>query len=182
MMNQEIINHYKNNWSLENAYFITLEDGPMKSYNPEFTILVNPPTEERKMWTYATVGMSDTKDNAMELHLFSEKENNDIAEILTIIAYYKLTENNLKLDDTVNFGKPWFSNSKCDYGLISLPYLDGPKLENFNLGNKKISFYWLIPITKEERDFRWQYGIEKLEELFESNQFNYLNPYRKSVV
>lgn len=181
-MYKEIISHYEKNWPLDNVYFITLEDGPMKSYNPHFTILVNPPTEKRKMWTYATIGMSDTKKNPIEIHLFSKKENDDIAELLTIVAYYKLTENKIGLDDTVNFGKPLILNSTCEYGLISLPYLDGPKLENLKTENKEISFYWLIPITKKERDFRWEYGIDKLEELFETKDFNYLNPYRKSLV
>lgn len=181
-MYKEIVNHYKKNWSLDNAYFISLEEGPMKSYNPHFTIMVNPPTEQRKMWTYATVGMSDTKDEPIELHLFSDRENDDIAELLTVVAYYKLTENKIGLDDTVYFGKPFVINSNCEYGLISLPYLDGSKLENLKIGNKEISFYWLIPITKRERDFRWNDGIDKLEELFETKQFNYLNPYRKSLV
>jgi hypothetical protein len=179
---KEIINHYKKNWFLEDAYFMTLDEGPMKSFNPQFSVLINPPTEKRAMWTYATVGMSDTKDNSMELHLFSKKENDGIIEILTAIAYYKLTENKIALDDTVNFGKPWFANSKCDHGLISLPYLDGANLETLTVENKTISFYWLIPITKQERDFRWKFGIDKLEDLFETKQFNYLNPLRKSLV
>jgi len=181
-MYKHIVNHYENNWTLDNAYFITLDKGPMKSYNPHFAVLVNPPTEERKMWTYATVGMSDTQDNPIELHLFSEQENDDIVELLTVVAYYKLTEKNIGLDDTVNFGKPFMLNSNCEYGLISLPYLDGPKLEKLKIVNKTISFYWLIPITKQERDFRWRRGIDELEELFEARKVNYLNPYRNSLV
>ena len=179
---KNIINHYKENWILEDPYFITLEKGPMKEHYPEFTILVNPPTKNRDMWTYATVGMSDTENDSIELHLFSEIENDDLVEILTVVAYYKLTENKIGLDDTVNFGKSWLPNSNCDYGLISLPYLDGEKLEKLKIDNKQISFYWLIPITKNERDYRWKFGIEKLEELFEKKQINYLDPNRKSLV
>ncbi|WP_239353065.1 suppressor of fused domain protein [Snodgrassella communis] len=150
--------------------------------HPDFTVLVIPPNDKREMWTYATIGMSNTVSDPIEIHLFSEKENDDLAEILTAIAYYKLTGNNVDLNDTVNFGRPWLPNSKCEYGLISLPYLDGLELEKFWVDNTAISFYWLIPITKQERDYRWKYGIEKLEEYFDNENFNYLNPFRRSVV
>lgn len=181
-LTKELFEHYKKNWLLGDYSFITLEKGPMKSLNRDFTVLVIPPNDKRAMWTYATIGMSNTVSDPIEIHLFSENENDDLAEILTAIAYYKLTGNNVDLNDTVNFGRPWLPNSKCEYGLISLPYLDGPELEKFRVDNTVISFYWLIPITKQERDYRCKYGIEKLEKYFDNENFNYLNPFRTSVI
>ncbi len=181
-VNRNIMHHYGNVWDIKEAYFITLEKEPMKIKYPDFTIMVIPPNEIRDMWTYASIGMSYSNTNPIELHLFSSKENDDLAEILTIVAYHKLTGGQLDLNDTVNFGKPLAKGSECNHGLISLPYLDGEKLERYVNQGKLVSFYWLIPITKDERDFRWTYGVNELENLFEKHQFNYLNPFRKSVV
>nr|WP_255353667.1 suppressor of fused domain protein [Pedobacter sp. R20-19] len=144
-------------------------------------MMVIPPNANRSMWTYATVGMSVNAKSPIELHLFFLTENNEIAEILTAIAYYNITSKPLGLDDTVNFGRPWQPNSICDHGLISRPYLDGQEFEEVELHGELISFFWLIPITLEERNYRWNFGIEKLEELFEIKQLNYLNPLRSSV-
>ncbi|WP_345229760.1 suppressor of fused domain protein [Olivibacter ginsenosidimutans] len=48
--------------------------------------------------------------------------------------------------------------------------------------SEKVYFYWLIPIMEEEVDFKKKYGIERLEEIFEANRFDYIDPFRKSVV
>ena len=56
---KNIINHYKENWILEDPYFITLEKGPMKEHYPEFTILVNPPTKNRDMCSKCQEAFTD---------------------------------------------------------------------------------------------------------------------------
>lgn len=182
-LQEKIIDHYKEQRNMDNSYYSSLDKGPMKDVNPEFTILIIPPNKKRDMWTYATVGMSSL-DTAMpiELHVFSNEKNDRLIEILTAIAYYQLEGKILKLDDTVNFGIPLQFNSDCDHGLISLPYLDGEGLEKLHINSHIVSFFWLIPITKEERDYRWKYGIDSLEEIFEKKGLNYLDLYRKSVV
>ena len=67
-------------------------------------------------------------------------------------------------------------------GLISLPYLDGPSLEWLDIDGIKTQFLWLIPITKQEMDYKKKNGIEALEEKFDDSSFNYSNPHRKSVI
>ncbi|MDG6896186.1 suppressor of fused domain protein [Volucribacter amazonae] len=176
---EQIFLHYKRIWKFEYYQIYQLTNGPMRILFKEFSILVIPPYNDRNMWTYATLGMSLDSSLGMELHMFSKFENKKLIEILTAIAYYHMTEKTLSLNDTVNFGIPWQEGSQCDYGLISLPYLDGSDLEN--LGDN-IKFYWLIPITEAERNYRWHYGVEKLEQLFEDKNFNYLDFYRYSVV
>jgi len=87
------------------------------------------------------------------------------------------------LRHTVNFGMPWQNSSQCSFGLISLPYLDGPELENFKIKkNKVLKFYWLIPITQKEVEYKMQNGVEALEAKLEENAFNYTNTKRISVV
>lgn len=135
------------------------------------------------MWTYATCGMSQNDDNeGMELHVFSSMQNVGLIELLTTIVFYHRIEKNLGLNHTVNFGRPWQDNSKCTHGFISLPYLDGPQLENMIYAGKPIKFYWLIPITTDELEFKKANGTEALEARFDSTNFNYLDNNRSSVI
>ena len=101
---------------------------------------------------------------------------------MTVCASYHRNGLPLNLHHTVNIGQPWLDNSQCDHGFISLPYLDGEELQIFNFGGKEIHCYWFIPITEKERDFKIENGYEALEQLFEDNRFDYLNPKRDSLV
>ena len=137
----------------------------------------------RKFWTYATCGMSRPGDELpVELHLFSPNQNRDLAELLTTIAHYHRTGSRLGLRHIVNFGRPWIEGSKCEFGLISLPYLDGPRLESAGFETHEIKFYWLIPITYKEKEFTTLHGLNALEKRFEEGTLNYLDPHRGSVV
>ena len=103
--------------------------------------------------------------------------------MLTTISYYHKNESRLDLNHTINFGRPWREKSICEYGFISLPYLDGPELENGSVSNlKTMKFYWLIPITKGEMEFKKKCGYHALEEEFERESFNYLDVNRDSLV
>lgn len=148
--------------------------GPMEKLYPDFRALEFEPTVNRTMWTYATCGMSTEMDDApIELHIFSKKADENLVEILTAVAFYHKSGEKLDLHHTVNFGQPWQNSSKCEYGFISLPYLDGPGLENEDWGDKTIKFYWLIPITKQELKFKMDRGVYELERKFEVANFDY---------
>ena len=82
----------------------------------------------------------------------------------------------------MNFGRSWFPESSCGFGLISLPYLDGPKLEWLELATTRVRFLWLIPITEKERVYKKAEGLEALEKRFEDAKFEYWSPARQSVV
>jgi hypothetical protein len=45
-----------------------------------------------------------------------------------------------------------------------------------------IRFLWLIPITAEELQYKKDNGVEALENKFEETEFNYIDPFRNSVV
>ena len=172
--------HYHKNWDTK-PVAKKLDAGPMKRLSPDFCILKFAPFSGRDMWTYATNGMSLLHDKrTIELHIFSFIEDDSLVELLTIVAHYHATGSELRLGDTVNFGKPWQEDSKCTYGLISLPYLDGPELESFPAYSTEC--YWLIPITVEERDYKIKFGLESLEEKFDSIGLDYINPNRASVI
>jgi hypothetical protein len=118
----------------------------------------------------------------LELHLFSPYETDDHLELLTVVAHYHRTGARLGVAHTVNFGRPWLPGSNCDHGLISLPYLDGPRLENCSIGGDDVRFLWLLPVTSREVEFAKKHGLDALERRFESAPLDYLDAKRESVV
>lgn len=160
-----------------------LDKGPIYELPDKFCILEFKPTKTRNMWTYATCGMSSHNDkNPVELHIFSPVEHYGLVEILTAAAHYHRTGHRLALDHTINFGRPCWPKSNCEYGLISLPYLDGETLEWLSINENKVQFLWLIPITKQELEYKKQFGISALEDKFEECSLNYLDILRASVI
>jgi len=175
-----VSNHYARFWG--NVFKTDFRSGPMFSQGHDFYIVKSNPRADRPVWTYATAGMSNcTRVAGLELHMFSNEETDEVSEILAAVAHFHLTGSQLDLGHTVNFGKPWTGTSRCTYGLISLPYLDGPNLENFFVGDRVVKCFWLIPITLNERQYKIKHGLEALEELFESGGVDYANPNRLSM-
>ncbi|HEY0764674.1 MAG TPA: suppressor of fused domain protein [Pyrinomonadaceae bacterium] len=159
------------------------DKGPVHQLPEGFSVLRFDPSPSRRMFTYATCGMSNKSDPfPLELHLFSPEALQAHVELLTVIVHFHRTGTFLGEGHTVNFGRPWMPNSNCDHGLISLPYLDGPSLELAEIGNVQIHFLWLVPITRKEVEYKKKFGLEALEDKLESDGFNYLDPNRKSVV
>lgn len=180
---KSILNHYNSIWgNFPNE--LLLKKGPIEKLNPNFRVLEYPPTKKREMWTYATCGMANglNGSNNIELHMFSSVKDVGVVEILTAVAYYHKNTAKLDLNHTVNFGQSWQNNSICTYGFISLPYLDGPDLETMQNSKVSIKFYWLIPITKKEVEYKIDYGTNELEVLFEEKGLDYLNPSRGSLI
>lgn len=176
-----VARHYEKVWGIKGRD-VGFVGGPIEDLPEGFKILEFEPHGDRKMWTYATCGMSSPDDaTPLELHMFSPKKSGEPVEVLVATAHYHRTGNSLGLGHSVNFGKPWIDASPCEYGLISLPYLDGPRLENLEVRNGIVKCFWLVPITKTEVEFKKEYGLEALEERFEEKQFNYLDPMREAV-
>lgn len=173
--------HYYNHWN--EFYEFKMNSGSISKLTTDFRVLKFRPTEKRNAWTYATCGMSeDNNKQGLELFIIAPTKNDFLIELLTAISHYHMTGNTLGPGHTVNFGYPWYIGSKCEYGLISLPYLDGPDLEWLRTNSKDVRFLWLIPITKDEVQYKKIYGIESLESLFENSSFNYMDPFRESVI
>lgn len=133
---------------------------------------------------FSTCCMSAPEDDErLELHVLTRRDQKraerDVVELLTVVAHYHRTGHRLGLGHTVNFGRPWLPGSLCTHGLISLPYLDGPRLEWTEDG--RVRFLWLIPITPKEVDLKKRAGLDALQEAFEAQQFDYLDPLRPSV-
>jgi len=161
--------------------------GPVLDLPDCFSVLEFKPSPARQMWTYATCGMSAHVDTcALELHLFSPEKNDRLIELLTAVAHFHCTGARLGLGHTVNFGQPWLPRSRCSYGLVSLPYLDGPDLEVVpqEPGGHPgpIHCLWLIPVTAREVRFKKKQGLEALEALFDRARVDYADPHRADVL
>lgn len=180
-----VIDHYHRVWG-EHAYEAWWRRGPAAELPASFRVLVFEPTRERQLWVYATCGMSDPPgDSAIELHLFSPVEYSGHIELLTVVAHYHRTGHPLDaVGSTVYFGREWMPGSHLTYGLISRPYRDGHSLECLSdkNDNRIASCYWLLPITKSEREYKKQFGLEKLEALFDQHGLQYADPQRAPVV
>ena len=161
-----------------------LKVGPREKLHPDFYVLEFQPNKHHDFWTYCTVGMSLERpdDILIELFVFSPKQDEAQVELLTVCASYHRNTLPLDIHNTINIGRPWLPNSKCDHGFISLPYIDGEELELFTFNDQTTHCYWLIPITEKERNFKIDNGCEALEQLFEDKQIDYLNPLRECIV
>lgn len=178
---QIIESHYRAVWGVEGIPCL-FPFGPFRSLPEDFLVLKFPPSAERNAWVYATRCMSQPEDESpVELHMFSSADALELIELMYMTAYFHRTAAHLNLGHSVNFGKPWLPGSDCDHGLISLPYLDGPKLEILDRSGTNARCYWLIPITASEVAFKRAHGLDALEERFEQAQFNYLDPGRGAV-
>jgi Suppressor of fused protein (SUFU) len=179
---RQLQQHYEGCWNSK-ARTLKWRSGPVEELPEDFSVLRFEPHAARNMWTYATCGMSlPTDEEPLELHLFSPVENPQLVELVTVITHYHRTGSFLGLGHTVNFGRPWLPGSGCDYGLVSLPYLDGPSLEWLEGEGFNTRFLWLVPITPAEVAYKKKHGLEAFEAKLEAASFNYLDPKRASVV
>ena len=180
---QRILKHYIAVWDGKFSV-LKWDRGAITKLPSKFEVLEFPPTAERNTWIYATCCMSQPIDQVkIELHMYSGVQDRALVELLTAVVYYHSLTHYLNLNHTVNFGKSWQGDSKCSYGFISLPYLEGPMLENIEIdGGEILKFYWLIPVTEQEVEYKTAFGVEALESKMEEGEFNYIDPYRLSVV
>ena len=178
----QIQNHYRKVWGIEPEP-CAFSAGPIHELPSDFSVVKFPPHATRQIWTYATFCMSQPGDQRpIELHMFSPREAHEVVELLVVTAHYHRTGAPLGLGHTVNFGRSWLAASQCKYGLVSLPYLDGPSLEDLKIDSEALKFYWLIPVTQPEVEFNKRQGLDALEQKFASVGLDYINPNRSSVV
>jgi hypothetical protein len=177
--------HYESVWKASGVP-TRLSEGPLWELSPQYSVLKFSPQHREgaaRAWRYATCGMSEPgSSELLELFMESPVQCQRIVELLNMTAHFHRTGERLGLGHSVNFGGPWLPGSKCDYGLVCLPYLDGPVLERTSLQENNVRVLWLLPITKAERDYKKRFGLEALERVFDKVRLNYLDAERPSVV
>jgi len=179
----ELVAHYEKNWR-QRATYRRLLRGPGHHLPRSFKVLEFPPGKQREVWTYATCGMSPPEDrHRRELHVFAPHESIEPVEILYETTVFHRKGTRLRAGASFNIGRPWMDRSKCSWGLVANPFLDGPKLEHLGTDDERdVTCLWLIPITRSERDYKVEFGIDALTSLFSERGVNFLDPERPSVV
>ena len=172
--------HYAAVWSSQPVAELKLTRGPVHELPMDFDILKFKRSVDT--WAYATRCMlRPEEEDSLALYMVTSSEyDDDITELLTIVAHYHLTGARLGLAHTVNFGRPWVPNATCTHGLLSHPYLDGPQMEWST--EPPVQCLWLLPITEAEVRFKKSHGLEALEQKFDELQLRLLDPFRSSVV
>lgn len=154
--------------------------GPMKDVRPSFRVGQYRRTQDTT--AFASMGLSED-GGSLEIYFIikdHERHSDSLTELLVALAHYHLTERELTLGQTVNFGRPWVEGSMCTYGLISLPYLDGPLVEN--VPETSVRVLWVVPITEPERNLAASQGAEALEERLEAMEAEVMNPFRNCTL
>lgn len=177
----QTIEHYRSVWG--DCLDIYRGDLEKRFGVPEdFEILVGAPREQRKNWTYATAGFSALSNSQIEIHLFSSVDTIETVKHFFLALSWLHNTSGCALGQAVNFGQYWLDGSLLDCGMISLPYLDGPVLEHATIEGRECSFYWLIPISKNEFEYKKKYGLEALESRFDTSGFDYADPFRRDIL
>jgi hypothetical protein len=182
-----ILNHYRGFWGADRVEEIRWTPGPMASRLPDFHIAKVRPEQSGAMWTFATIGAwraTEDEDHRLEFVAVARSESAAVLTHMGMAAYYHAgpVENRLGVGHTVPIGEGWVDGSPLDSLLVSLPYLWGPKLEHCQLPDRHIQVLWLIPINETERAYKRTHGADALEQRFEEASFDYLDPFRPSVV
>jgi len=158
--------------------------GPTQKMWPRFRVLCVSPGPKSNLWVYVSLGaweINRAKGSSLEFMIFAAEESPRHIELLAMTAHYHFNHN-LGLGHTFPIGEPWLEGSNCNHLLVSLPYPFGPALEVCEVDGEHIHLCWLLPITLAERDFKTQYGLEALEELFDTRKLEYWSVGRASVV
>ncbi|WP_327187378.1 suppressor of fused domain protein [Streptomyces sp. NBC_01334] len=163
-------------------------DGPIEDRAPGFRVFRVHPAHPGDWWLYVTSGCweSTQRDgHGAEFIRAAPRDEWLNLESVTMNAYYHCGPAHQRLDvgHTVPIGRPWLDDSNCDHYLVSLPYPFGPEFEICEWGDgAHARILWLLPITKAEKDFRREAGLEALESRFEDLEIDPVDPRRASVV
>jgi Suppressor of fused protein (SUFU) len=178
--------HLNKTWAENVKERFTWDLGNIREVLPNFSVIQISPHAEGEPWVYVTFGAWEVicdKSHRKEFFILSPMKNARHVETLTMLAsYYACSNNKIDIGSCIAIGRPWLENSGQDRLLVQLPYPYGPELELCQLNDVLIKFLWVLPISDVEQKYLSTMGLEALEEKFEEQEIDYLNPNRNSVV
>ena len=139
--------------------------GPAQRVLPDFRVCRIESSTPTDGWVYVSLGISKIHSpDHMEFFILSPIEDPIHVENLAMVAYFHADPcYGVHLGKIINIGRAWMNGATCDQFLVSLPYPLGPGFEWCNIGDMKIRFLWLLPITAAEAEFMRAHGQEALE-------------------
>jgi hypothetical protein len=162
--------------------------GPVYTRVPSFEVLAIAPGPRLAQWTYVSLGCWDSvhsdRGHGYEFLLIAPELDERHPQTLAMTAYYNAgpDRQRLGLGHTVPIGEGWMDGSACDHLLFSKPYPFGPDLEWCSWVGGHARVLWVLPVTRAERDYKAQHGLEALEQRFDEAAIQYWDPARPSVV
>ena len=166
-------------------------------------ICVIAPTAKRNYYTLVTMGMGAHK---MKMPPDMQSKKLDRAELLITlppdwelnnvdetcywpIRFLKnmasfLVENDtwFGYGHTISDGEPFAENTKLSAMLVTLPYYFGEKSASCTLPNgDTVYFYQLVPLYANEMEFKFEHGVQALEDSFPDDFNMIVNINRKNL-
>ncbi len=141
------------------------------------------PGPQSELWTYVSRGASSRGFNAkrrLEFVIQAEEPDPRLVELVGMSCQYHHAEG-LAVGFTFPVGEPVLPESQLDHILVSIPYQFDEEFEDCGEGDDLVQYVWLLPITREEREFKVKEGLEALEQLFEDAEVPYWDAWRDSV-
>lgn len=186
-VHDEVLAHYRRAWPDREVTSVHWTPDHMASRLPDLHMAKVAPAQPGQAWVFATIGAwraTESTGHGLEFAAVAKSEAAAVMTHLGQLAYYQAgpPENRLGVGHTLGIGEPWVPGSPLEALLVSLPYLWGPALEHCQVRGRHIQVLWVIPIYEEERAFGREHGLEALEQRFEDVSFDYLDPFRTSVV
>jgi hypothetical protein len=177
--------HLKRFWPKNQRETFSWGPGPIRETLPHWQVVRITPLRSGEPWVYATVGAWEIPTEAncgMEFVLLSPREDPIHVETQAMVSNFHADPRyRVHLGKVLDIGRPWMDDSNCNQFLVSLPYPQGPGLENCYVDGYHVRFLWLLPITATERRYLEANGQEALERRFEGSGINAVDPLRQSV-
>ena len=160
--NQTVLSHLQRFWKHHDIKRFTWALGRIVEELPDFQVFQVIPNHADEPWVYVSSGISPFL--GQEFFIVSPFETPEHIETLAMLASASMHyPDQFQLGKTVNIGRPWVEQSSFQHFLISLPYPYGQELEYMD----NVRFFWLLPITHQERLFLDTHSVEELETRFD---------------
>ena len=168
--NQTVLSHLQRFWKHHDIKRFTWALGRIVEELPDFQVFQVIPNHADEPWVYVSSGIGPFL--GQEFFIVSPFETPEHIETLAMLASASMHyPDQFQLGKTVNIGRPWIEQSSFQHFLISLPYPYGQELEYMD----NVRFFWLLPITHQERLFLDTHSVEELETRFDEVGIDYLD-------
>ncbi|MEV7395447.1 suppressor of fused domain protein [Streptomyces sp. NPDC091215] len=174
--------HLRSIWSKNVHTDARWESGPIELTIPGLRVRCVEPSEPSEPWIYVSLGASAAGEGFHEFALLSPFSFPRHVETVTMVADWQAAGRNADVGALLRIGWPWIQGSESDQLLVSDFYAYPPEFGTFQDGGKEISILWLVPVHANEAAYVRRRSQEALEDRFERNDVNLLDPRRGSVL
>jgi Suppressor of fused protein (SUFU) len=182
-----IVRHLRSLWEFNRFHELIPSFQFIQRLLPDLKVIrIDPLIPEGGVYAYVTCGVGDVPSTPFRYEFVilspTQNDNQHLHTLSHVAVCHSVPTYALSVGEVVSLTRPWMDRSLCDHLLVSRPYLLKPEVEFLSLQEGIIRFAWLLPITSLEEAYLQQHGLEALEQLFERQQVQPLDPLRTSAV